>query len=138
MHSSKRKPNEIWVDQGKLFYNYSFKKWLKDNDINMYSTYNKEKSVVAERFMRILKNKIYKHMRTLPKNDIAFDDIVNKNKNTFEITIGMKPIDVKSDSCAEYNEDSNKNDAKFKIGNHVGVSRYKNIFAKGYAPNWLE
>ena len=104
----------------------------------MYSTYNKEKLVVAERLMRTLKNKIYKHMRALPKNDIVFDDIVNKNKNTFEITIGMKPIDVKSDSCAEYNEDSNKKDAKFKIGNHVGVSRYKNIFAKGYAPNWLE
>ena len=67
LDSSKRKPNEIWVDQGNEFYNSSFKKWLDDNDIKMYSTYNKEKSVVAERFIRILKNKIYKHMTALLK-----------------------------------------------------------------------
>ena len=53
--NSKRKPNKIWVDQGSEFYNNHFKKWLKDNDISMYSTYNEGKSVVAERFIRILK-----------------------------------------------------------------------------------
>ena len=50
----------------------------------------------------------------------------------------MKPIDVKSDSFAEYNEESNKKDSKFKVGDHVRISKYKNIFAKGYAPNWSE
>ena len=50
----------------------------------------------------------------------------------------MKPIDVTSDSYAEYNEDFNKKDPKFKVGDHVRISKYKNIFAKGYAPNWLE
>ena len=59
LDSSKRKPNKIWVDKGSEFYNNHFKKLLKDNDINMYSTYNKGNSVVAERFIRTLKNKIY-------------------------------------------------------------------------------
>ena len=58
LNSSKTKPNEIWVDQGSEFYNNLFKKWLKDNDIKMYSTFNEGKSVVAEKFIRALKNKI--------------------------------------------------------------------------------
>ena len=62
-----RKPNKIWVDKGSEFYNSSFKKWLKDNDIEMYSTHNEGKSVVAERFIRTLKSKIYKHMTALLK-----------------------------------------------------------------------
>ena len=64
---SNRKPNKIWVDQGGEFYNRVFKKWLSDNDIIMYSTCNEDKSVVAERFIRTLKNKLYKHMRLLVK-----------------------------------------------------------------------
>ena len=59
------------------------------------------------------------------------DDFVNKYNNTVHRTIKMKPIDVTSDSYTEYNEDSNKKDAKFKIGDHVRISKYKNIFAKG-------
>ena len=50
----------------------------------------------------------------------------------------MKPIDVTSDSYAEYDEDFNKKGSKFKVGDHVRISKYKNIFAKGYAPNWSE
>ena len=68
LDSSKRKPSKIWVDQGSEFYNNHFKKRVKDNDISMYSTYNKGKSVVAERFIRNLKDKIYKHMATISKN----------------------------------------------------------------------
>ena len=64
---SNRKPNKIWVDQGE-FYNNVFEKWLSDNDINMYSTCNEGKSVVAERFIRTLKNKLYKHMMATGKN----------------------------------------------------------------------
>ena len=63
-----RKPNKIWVDQGSEFYNRDFKKWLSDINIEMYSTYNEGKSVVAKRFMRTLKNKLYKHMITTSKN----------------------------------------------------------------------
>ena len=62
LNSSKRKPNKIWVDQASDFYNTHFKKWLNNNNIEMYSTYNEGKSVVAERFIRTLKNKIYNHM----------------------------------------------------------------------------
>ena len=50
----------------------------------------------------------------------------------------MKPTDVTSDSYAEYNEDSNEKDPKFKVGDHVRISKYKNIFAKGYTQNWSE
>ena len=52
--------------------------------------------------------------------------------------IKMKPIDVKSDSYAEQNEDSNEKDPKFKVGDDVGISKHENIFAKGNTPNWLE
>ena len=62
LNKSKRKPNKIWVDKGSEFYNASFKKWLQDNDTVMYSTNNEGKSVVAERFIRTLKSKIYKYM----------------------------------------------------------------------------
>ena len=58
LKESNRKPNKIWVDKGSEFYNNSFKKWLKDNDIEMYSIHNEGKSVLAERFIRILKTKI--------------------------------------------------------------------------------
>ena len=140
LNNSKRKPNKTWVDQGSEFYNNALKKWLKDNDISMYSTHNEGKSVVAERFIRTLKNKIYKHMTTISKN-VSFDvldDIVDEYNNTYHKTIKMKSIDIKNDSFAEYNEESNEKDPKFKVGDHVRISKHKNIFAKGYAPNWSE
>ena len=68
----------------------------------------------------------------------ALDDIINKYNNTVHRTIKMKPIDVKDDSHAECNEDSNKRNPRFKIGDHVRISKYKNIYAKGYARNWCE
>ena len=68
----------------------------------------------------------------------VLDDILDKYNNTVHRSIKMKPIDVTSDSYAEYNEDFNKKDPKFKVGDHVRISKYKNIFAKGYAPNWSE
>ena len=68
----------------------------------------------------------------------VLDDIVNKYKNTVHKTIKMKPIDVTYDSFAQYNEESNKKDPKFKVGDHLRVSKYKNIFAKWYTPNWSE
>ena len=75
-----RKPNKIWVDKGSQFYNNSFKKWLQDNDIAIYSTHNEGKFVVAERFIRTLKNKIYKYRTSISKNVYIdeLDDIVNE------------------------------------------------------------
>ena len=138
--SEGRKPNRIWVDQGSEFYNNSFKDFLKTNNIKMYSSYNEEKSVVAERFIRTLKNKIFKHMAAIPKN-VFFDllvDIVNKYNNAVHRTIKIKPIDIADDSYAQYNKDFNKNDPNFKVGDHVRISKHKNIFVKRYTPNWSE
>ena len=131
--SEGRKPIKIWVDQGSEFYNNFFKDFLKINNIEIYSTYNEEKCVVTERFIRTLENKIFKCMAAISKNIHfdALDNIDNKCNNTVHRTIIMKAIDITSDSYAEYNEDSNKNDPKFKVGDHVRISKYKNIFAKG-------
>ena len=84
LDKSERKPNKRWVDKGSGFYNNSFKKWLKDNDIEMYSMHNEGKSVVAERFIRTLKSKIYKYMTAISKNIYIdkLDDIVNEYNNT--------------------------------------------------------
>ena len=106
----------------------------------MYSTHNEGKSVVTERFIRTLKNKIYRHMTTISKNVYfdVLDDIVDKYNNAYHRTIKMKLVDVKSGSFAEFNEEYNEKDPKFKVGDHVRISNYKNIFAKGYIPNWSE
>ena len=91
---------------------------MKINNIEVYSTYNEGKSVVAERFNRTLKSKIFKHMKAVLKNVYfdVLDDIINKYNSTIHRTIKMKPIDFTSDSYAEYNEDSNEKDPKFKVG----------------------
>ena len=134
-----RKPNKIWVDQGGEFYNNIFKKWLSDNDIIMYSMYNEGKSVVSERFIRILKSKLYKHMTAIDKNVYydVLDDIVNKYNNTKHSTIKMKPIDVRDNNNKRvYIDEHNKKRSRFKVGDTVRISNFKNIFAKGYTPNW--
>ena len=64
------------------------------------------------------------------------DDIVNKYNNAVHRTIKTKPIDVTGDFYPEYNKNFNKKDPKFKVGDNVRISKYKNIFAKGYTPNW--
>ena len=127
-----------WSGSG--FYNNSFKDFLKIDNIEMYSTYNEGKSVVAERFIKTLQNKIFKHTTAISKNVYfdVLDDIVIKYNNTVHRTIKIKPIDVTDDSYAEYNEDFDKKDPKFKVGDHVRISKYKNIFPKGYTPNWSE
>ena len=92
----------------------------------MYSTYNEGKHVVAERFIKTLKNKIFKHMTAISKNICLdmLDDIVNKQNNTVHRTIKMKPIEVTNDyyvksSGIAFNEDFNKKYPKFKVGDHV-------------------
>ena len=97
LNNSKRKPNKIWGEKGSEFYNKSIKSWLEKNEIEMYLTHNEGKSVVAGRFFRTLKNKIYKHMNSISKNVYIdkLDDIVNEYDNTYHRTIKMKPVDVK-------------------------------------------
>ena len=106
----------------------------------MYSTHSEGKPVVAERFIKTLKNKIYKHMTAVSINVYfnVLDDVVDEYSDTYQQTIKMKLIDVKSDSFAEFSVDSNEKDPKFKTGAHVRILNYKNIFAKEYTPNWSE
>ena len=134
---SNRKPNKIWVDQGGEFYNHNFKKWLSNNDIIMYSTFNEGKSVVAERFIRTLKNKLHKHMTASGKNVYydVLDDLVNEYNNTKHNTIKMKPIDVR-DNEGVYIDEHNGKTARYNVGDKVRISKFKNIFAKAYTPNW--
>ena len=99
----------------------------------MYSTYNEGKSVAAERFIRTLKNKLYKHMTATGKNVYydVLDDIVNEYNNTKHSTIKMKPKDVGNNKRVHIEKRS-----RFKVGDRVRISKFKNIFAKGYTPNW--
>ena len=140
LDESGRKPNKIWVDKRSEFYNSSFKNWLKDNTIEMYSIHNEGKSVVAERFIRTLKSKIYKYMTSVSKNVYIdkLDDIVNEYNNTYHRTIKVKPADVKGNTYIDFKKEVNDKDPTFTVGDHVRISKYKNIFAKGYTPNWSE
>ena len=115
---SKRKPNKIWFDKGSYFYNSSFKKWLKDNDIEMYSIHNEGKSLVAERFFRTLKTNIYKYMTSISKNVYInkLDDIVDEYNNIFHRAIKMKPVDVKDNTYFDFKKGVNDKDPKFKVG----------------------
>ena len=115
------------------FCNASFKKWLQDDNIVMYSTHNEGKSVVAERFIETLKSKIYKYMISISKNVYVdkLDDIVDEYNNTYHTTI-------KDNTYINADREINNKDPKFKVGDRVRISKYKNIFAKGYTPNWSE
>ena len=112
----------------------------RKNNIEIYSTHNEGKSVVAESFIRTFKNKICKYMTSKSKNVYIdkLDDIVNKYNNTYHRTIKMKPVDVKSNRYINSSKEINDKDPKFKVGDIVRISKYKNIFAKVYASNWSE
>ena len=120
------KPNKIWLDQGGEFYNERFKRFLKKNNIEIYPTYNEGKSILdEERFIRTLKNKLFKRMTAVSKNVYfdVLDDTVNKYNNTDHTTMKVKPINVTSDSYAEYNEDSKKKTLNSKL---VIVQNFRN------------
>ena len=110
---SNRKPNKILVDQRGEFYNNVFKKWLSDNDIIMYSTYNEGKNIYYD----------------------VLDDIVNEYNNTKHSTIKMKPKDVGNNKRV-YIDEHNEKRSRFKVDDTVRISKFKNIFPKGYTPNW--
>ena len=116
------------------------KPWLKDNVIEMYSAHNEGKSVVAERFVRTLKNKIYEYIISSLKNVYIdkLDDIVNEYNNTYHRTINMKPVSVKSCTYIDFKVENNDKGPKIEVGDHVRIPKYKNIFAKGYTLNWPE
>ena len=114
LNESNRKTNKIWVDKGKRFYNRSMKSWLeKKNVVETCLTHSKKKSIVAERFIKSLKNTIYKYMTSISKNPhIAKLDVANKYGNTYYGTI-------------DFNEEYNKEGPKFKVDHCVKISKYK-------------
>ena len=106
----------------------------------MYSRNNEGKSVVAERFIRTLKSKTNKYMTSISKNKYIdkLNVIINKYNNTYHTTSKTKPIDGKDNTYINTDKEINYKDPKFKVGDYVRISKYKNIFAKGYMPNWSE
>ena len=106
----------------------------------MYTTYNEGKSVVAERFIRTLKNKINKYMTSILKNMYIdkLDDIVNKYTNTYNSAIKVKPDNVKSNTYIDFSKEIGYKDTEFEIDDIIRISKYKNIFAKFYTLNWSE
>ena len=106
----------------------------------MYSTQNKVKFVIAERFISTLKNKTCKYMTSVTKNMYIdkLDNIVNKYNNTYHNTVEMKPDDVKSHAYLDFSVGKNGKDTKFEVSDHVRISKYKYVFAKGYNPNFSE
>ena len=124
LDDSTRIPNKIWVDKGSEFYNSSFEKWLKDNDIEMYSIHN-EGNVVAERFIKTLKTKIHKYMTSISKNVYIdkLDDIVNEYNNTYHRTIKINQV-VEDNTYIDSSKEVNDKDPKFKVCDHVRISKY--------------
>ena len=106
----------------------------------MHSTHKEGKSVIAEGFIRTLKSKVYKYMTSVSENVYIdkLDDIVNKYNNVYHSTIKIRPFDVKSNTYIDFSKEIDNKNPKFKIGHTVRVSKYKNIFVKGYTPNWSE
>ena len=106
---------------------------VRKNDIEMYSRHDEEKSVIAERFIRTLKNQFYKYMTSISKHVYIdkLDDILNKYNNTYHRTIIMKPVDIKPSTYIDSSKEINGKDPKCKIGDIVRISKYKNIFPKG-------
>ena len=95
---------------------------------------------MKEIFVRTLKTKIYKYMTSVSKNVYVdnLDDVMGEYNNTYRRTIKMKPVDVKDNTYIDFKKEVDDKDPKFKVGDHVRIFKYKNIFAKGYTPNWSE
>ena len=99
------------------------KSWLEKNNIEIYSKSKEGKSIVAERFIRTLKNKVYEHMTAVSKNvyNDKLDDVVNEYKNTYHGTIKMKHVDIKDKAYIGSSNEINDKDPKFKVGDHVRI-----------------
>ena len=110
---------------------------MKDNDLEMHSIHHEGKSVVAERFIATLKTKIYKYMRSVSKNVYIdkLDNIVNKCNNRYHRKNKMEPVCVKDNKYIESTELHSNKYPEFKIGDHVRMLKFKNIFSKGCTPN---
>ena len=136
VNSSGRKPDHIWVDEGKEFYNKDMDEWIKENNINRYSTHGEHKSAVVERFNRTLKTIMWK--RFTAENTRNWIDMLDKlllqYNNKKHSTIKMTP----TEASQMHDPVELKEQSKFSVGDQVRISRIKGIFEKGYLPNWSE
>ena len=109
LNDPERKPNKIWVAKGIEFYNRSVKSWLQDNDIEMYSTGNDENFLTAGRFIRTVKNKIYKYVTSVSKNVYIDElaDIVNEYNSAYHSIIKMNPLDVMPSTYIDFDKENN-------------------------------
>ena len=139
LDESKRKPNIIWIDKASKSYNRTMKSEIEESEIEMYLTHDEGKSFVAGRFIKTSKNEIHKYMTSISKN-MYIDklNIVNKYNNIYHTTIKKNPSALNQAYILTLNKENNKEGSNFKVGDIVRISKYKNIFAKGFVPNWSE
>jgi len=143
---SGRIPKYIWVDQGREFYNKLMTEWLKDNNIERYSTHGEHKSAVVERFNRTLKENMWKRFTAEnTRNWISMlDKLMSDYNNRYHNTIKMTPTEASmQENVVEVLNSQGFADKpikkhKFKVGDKVRISRLKGLFEKGYLPNWSE
>ena len=132
--------DSAYADHKDLINRTKSDKVLRDKayDIASNPEYDGYQRGLASMVYKILKNKLYKHMTASGKNAYYddLDDIVNEYYNTKHSTIKMKPKDVKNDNKRVYIDEHNEKDSRFKVGDRVRISKFKNIFVKGYTPNW--
>lgn len=138
-----RIPKNLHVDRGREFYNADFQALMKQHNIHMYSTYSNLKASICERFNRTLKNKMWIQfsLRGSYKWTDILDNLISEYNNSVHRTIGMKPKNVNSKNEKHVLQRFCKAQApvkktKFRRGDKVRISKFKNVFAKGYTPNW--
>ena len=143
VRTSGRKPEKLWVDEGKEFYNRSLKKWLADHDIEMYSTHNEGKAVVIERFNRTLKSRMWRHFTAQSKHVYidALPKLLSQYNNTVHRSIGMNPTEASQNAREPFVQRPSVHVAprpKFEVADQVRVTVNKRHFERGYTPNWTE
>lgn len=147
MRQSNRKPSNLQTDMGTEFYNDLFKKSMKQNNINHYSSFSIKKASIAERLIKTLKNNLYKYFNTHGSykwKDLPLKEVVRKYNNTVHSTTKYKPVYVNTinqnkvlcNIIASQKQTYKKRKIKFKVGDCVRISKYKGCFKKGYTPNW--
>ena len=137
VNESNRKPNKLWVDQGRELYNKLMEEWLYYNDILMYCKHNEGQSVIEERFIKTLKAKIYKNITAKETKPYLpyLDKLVRQYNNTYHHSINKKSINVDYSALNQIIE-TNPKAPKFKVNVIARITKYKNIFSKGYTENW--
>ena len=146
--TSRRKPKMLWVDKGTEFYNRTFRRWLDEQDIHLYSTENEGKAVVVERFNRTLKSHMWRYFSANSTHVYVdvLSDLVERYNSTRHWSIGMTPVEASrkvNEKRVERNLYGRRKGDKqrsnmFKIGDEVRIAKAKRHFEKGYTPNWTE